>query len=104
MDKKNKPEHLRQDIINEITSLRIQFRDIMTRYQANLEAKMVWCINNLTTSEIEKLPAAAKDKKELAEMLETLKLLKLKPQKGRLKDIRKIDDITAILLTKLSEE
>ncbi len=104
IDKKKNPEKLRQEIIAEVTALRIQFRDIVQRYQANLEAKMVWSINNLTASELQDLPEGAQDRDELAEMLESLKLLKLKPQKGRIKDIKKINDTIEMILIKLGNE
>jgi hypothetical protein len=64
---------------------------------------MVWCINSLSGAEPEELPKAAKDRHELALMLTELHSIKIKPQKGRLKDIRKIDKLITALTEKLSE-
>ena len=99
----NKTKEIRQELLTEIGALRNQLRDIVSRYQANLEAEMVWCINSLSETDINDLPQAAKDKNELKNMLNQIKSLKLKPQKGRLKDIRKINDIVDKISAKLTE-
>ena len=99
----NKTKEIRQELLTEIGALRNQLRDIISRYQANLEAEMVWCINSLAETDINDFPKAAKDKNELTNMLNKIKKLKLKPQKGRLKDIRKINDIIDKISANLSE-
>ncbi len=101
--KGNKNKVYRKEILDEISALRSQFKDILGRYQANIEAEMVWCINSLTSADPEELPKAAKDKHELTQMLNDLHGIKIKPQKGRLKDIRKIDKLITMISEKLAE-
>ncbi|HPG39694.1 MAG TPA: hypothetical protein PLP19_13095 [bacterium] len=101
--KENKNKAYRKELLDEIGALRSQFREILNRYQANVEAEMVWCINSLSSTDPEELPKAAKDKHELTQMLNELHSIKIKPQKGRLKDIRKIDKLITALSEKLSE-
>ena len=99
----NSTKAIRKELLSEIAALRTQFRDIINRYQANLEAEMVWCIKSLSESEIDDLPKVAKDKNHLTSMINKIKKLKLKPQKGRLKDIRKIHEMINNISENLSE-
>ncbi len=94
---------LRKDLLAEIGNLRSVFRDISARYQTNLEAEMVSCINMLAVSEEGEKAPALQDKKQLKSMLESVRQLRLKPEKGRLKDIRKIDDTVSNLYAALLE-
>ena len=82
------PAQLRQEVVNELGALRSLFHDISARHQANVEALMVACINQLSG---EDLPETAQDITELKGMLEEIKGLKLKPQKGRLKDLKRVE-------------
>ncbi len=100
--KKTKSE-LRKELLSEIGNLRKEFRKSVTNYQANLESEMIWCINGLSLPEDEEIPAAAQDEAQLNLMIKAIKNLKIKSHKGRLKDIRRIDDITKLLSTKLGE-
>jgi hypothetical protein len=92
------PAHMRQEVINELGALRSLFHDISARHQANVEAIMVACINQLSG---EDLPEAATKKTDLSCMLEKITSLKLKPQKGRLKDLKRVeaaaDEVSKIL-------
>ncbi len=97
---KTNDNELRQQVMNEIGNLRIVSRDVVSRFQSNLEAKMVWCINSLSSSD-EDSPEAAHDIEQLALMLKVLKEIKLKPKKGRMKDIRRITEAVNLLYAKL---
>jgi len=97
---KNNTNELRQEILNEIGNLRVVSRDIISRFQSNLEAKMVWCINSLSSSD-EDSPEAVRDREQLALMLQVLQEVKLKPKKGRMKDIRRITEAVNLLYAKL---
>ncbi len=99
----NPTKAVRKELLTEIGALRSQFRDIISRYQTNLEAEMVWCIKSLSESDMDELPKAAKDKSNLISIINAIKKLKIKPQKGRLKDIRKINDIVKEISDNLSE-
>ncbi len=92
---------LQKELLSELGNLRSIFRDIASRYQTNLEAEMVSCINMLSVSEEGEKAPALQDKKQLKAMLESVRQLRLKPQKGRLKDIRKIDDTVSDLYAAL---
>lgn len=83
---------LRRNLANEIKSLRTLFKDIVNRYQANLEAEMVACYNILTAKTGDELVESKQNVKDLRTMLATINELKLKPKKGRLKDLRRVDD------------
>ncbi len=94
---------LQKELLSELSNLRSVFKDIASRYQTSLEAEMVSCINVLAASEEgEKVPAL-QDKKQLKSMLESVRQLRLKPEKGRLKDIRKIDDTVSNFYAALVE-
>jgi hypothetical protein len=95
-------EALGEELVAEISTLRIMFRDIISRFQSNLEAEMVWCINYLSAPEDE-AQNTIKDKHGLEELLKSLRALKLKPQKGKLKDLKKIDAAISLLATRLAE-
>ncbi len=98
--KKTNNNELRQEVLNEIGNLRVVSRDIISRFQSNLEAKIVWCINSLSSSD-EDSPVAARDKEQLTLMRQVLKEIKLKPKKGRMKDIRRITEAVNLLYAKL---
>jgi hypothetical protein len=95
-------EMQRNELLSEIGNLRTVFRDIVSRYQTNLEAQMVSCINMLSSSDGEESERAL-DKKHIIIMLDAIRDLRLKPQKGRMKDMRKIDDVVNLLYEKLVE-
>ena len=97
---KNDANELRQEILSEIGNLRVVSRDIVSRFQSNLEAKMVWCINSLSSFD-EDSPEAVRDREQLALMLQVLQEVKLKPKKGRMKDIRRITEAVNLLYAKL---
>ena len=99
----NTNKAIRKELLSEIAALRSQFRDIISRYQTNLEAEMVWCIKSLSESETDDLPKAAKERYQLTSMINNIKKLKIKPQKGRLKDIRKINEMVKDISENLSE-
>ena len=97
-------ERLQQELLNEIGNLRVTSRDIISRFQTNLEAQMVWCINTLSVSDEEDLPESLLDPGQLKQMIDMLRELKIKPSKGRLKDIRRIRDAVNELYAQLVEQ
>ncbi len=98
------PAAARKQLVNELSSLRGQFHDITTRFQANVEARLVACINCLSAEAGEEMPCAAKKQNELAALVKSVQELKLKPQKGRLKDIRAINDLSKMVAEELELE
>ncbi len=93
---------LRAELISELTALRTTFQDIAVRYQANLEAQIVTCINTLSSEQADELPEMARDEKQLQAALHACKNMPLKPQKGRLKDLRKIHSVVTALVEQLA--
>lgn len=83
-------KQLRAELCSELTVLRTTFQDIVARYQSNLEAQMLACIEMFSGDRSDELPGMAEDEKQLRTALEAVKKLRLKPQKGRLKDLRQI--------------
>jgi len=96
-------ETLRHELLTEIGTLRMLFREIIERYQTNVEAELVSCINVLSAPE-EENNEVVQDRQKLTLMLKALRSLKLKPRKGRYKDIRRINDASMLLYTTLVEE
>jgi hypothetical protein len=101
--KTENPATVRQQLVNELGSLRGQFHDITARYQANVEALLVASINGLSVISTDDLSGCAANKHELQKLVESIKELKLKPQKGRLKDIRRIDKLVAAIAEQLGQ-
>jgi len=91
----------RRQLVHELTSLRGQLKSISARYQSNLEAKMVACNNVLSAGQEDGLPEQAKSRRKLQAMIKAVQGIKLKPQKGRLKDLRRIDTLVAEIAEQL---
>jgi hypothetical protein len=93
---------IRNELLSEISALRVLFQEIMSRYQANVESEIVWCINNLSSSDDE-APDIVQNGKALKSLLKAIRDLKLKPKKGRLKDIRRMDKVITDISSSISE-
>ncbi len=101
-DSRKKSKQTHQNIASELTSLRTLVKEIIHRFQSNLEAEIIWCINALSNAE-EELSAKANNQNQLKSLLESLEGLKTKPEKGRLKDIKKIKRIVRQISKTLME-
>ncbi|HPI71893.1 MAG TPA: hypothetical protein PK843_15695 [bacterium] len=88
-------------LARELASLRGQFHDITTRYQANVEATLVACVNSLSAKDSEDLLCGKKSRREWQTLIKAVQEIKLKPQKGRLKDIRRIDALVSEIAEQL---
>ena len=96
-----KKNDLINELVDELGTIRMASTEIITRFQNNLEAEIVWCIDALLQQEPDNRPKLLENKKELKLLLEQLQTLKIKPQKGRFKDIRKIHELVNIIYAKL---
>jgi hypothetical protein len=109
MDKTKKKECkeslgvVRQELTQEIINLREVFCDILDRYQSNLEAEMIACQNSLASADADEVPAAAMDCKQIKALLAETQGMKLKPRKGRLKDLHRIQNVVELLYSRLVE-
>ncbi|MBN1999634.1 hypothetical protein JW935_18920 [candidate division KSB1 bacterium] len=99
---RKKSKNTRQNVAAELSSLRTLAKEIIHRYQSNLEAEIIWCINALSNAE-EELSAKANDQDQLEILLKPLVMLTTKPEKGRLKDIKKIHRIVKYISKTLME-
>jgi len=102
--KESASDQLRYELAQEFKSLRSIFRDILSSYQANLEADMAACVNLLSTHNLDELPKSARHVKALRAMLHELQELNVKPRKGRLKDVRRVDEAVASIYAQLFGE
>ncbi|MBN2355286.1 hypothetical protein JXO59_04195 [candidate division KSB1 bacterium] len=91
----------RRQVLNELKSLRTVFHDIATRYQTNVEAEILRCMDRLEAKGEEKVPDGARDIKVLQSILTSIEALQLKPREGRLKDIRQIHAVVKKMHDKL---
>lgn len=94
-------DNLIHDLVDELGNLRITQKEIMSRFQSNQDAKIVWCLNSLSVKDSDDRPTILEKKKVLQELLKGVQELKLKPNKGRLKDLRRINDLISLLYSKL---
>ena len=76
---------------------------IIEKYRVNVEAELVNCLEMLSAKEADDLPGMAKNVKQLEFMNQTLQSLKYKPEKGRMKDLRKIHYMVKMLASRFSE-
>ncbi|HOT96488.1 MAG TPA: hypothetical protein PLG50_09200 [bacterium] len=103
--KKNKkdtlpPKH-QEDLAAELTALRANFIDILSRYQVNQEAKLLACIESLSEQSMADPDSSHPDEKHILMILEQLHELRLKPEKGRFKDVRRINDLVDEIYARL---
>jgi hypothetical protein len=82
-----------QDLSAELSALRANFVDILSRYQANREAQLLACIESLSEQTHAGMEGVNHDEKRVLAILEEVRKLRLKPEKGRLKDVRRIDEL-----------
>ncbi|HNW59986.1 MAG TPA: hypothetical protein PKI62_09955 [bacterium] len=82
-----------EELAAELVALRANFVDILSRYQANQEAKLLACIESLSAQSLADPESSQPEEREIVTILEELHELRLKPEKGRLKDVRRIDEL-----------
>jgi len=87
----------------EIGSLRKNFQSMIELYKTNIEAEMINAITVLSATDEEDQPKCCRDRKELEFMIESIQSMKYKPEKGRMKDLRKIHYVTKLLASRFSE-
>ncbi len=76
---------LKKDVMSQLEHLRHEASEISRLYVANLQRDMVQLIDTLKHARGRRAPAV------LAQLKETIERLNLKPEKGRRKDLRKIE-------------
>jgi len=90
------PRRAREILLLEMRRLRALFLEISERYVANVEAEAAALIRSV---EGRNLPAAA-----VKELLKPLRSLEVKPQKGRRKDLTRIERTIVVLRGALEEK
>lgn len=82
-----------EELAAELTQLRANFVDIINRYKANQEAQLLSCIESLAAAAVPEQETRPHAEEEIVALLDELRQLRIKPEKGRLKDIRRIDTL-----------
>ncbi len=90
-----------QEVNQELQSLRSNFESIIEKYSLNVKAQIDELLEKLSEKNVEGEQQLLPKKKNLEKVLSKAQKLKLKPEKGRLKDIMKIqavlDELTLVL-------
>ena len=93
---------LAAELNQELLSLRSNFESIVEKYSLNVKAQLEEITQKLNTKKMdpnEKLPLPKK--KNIEKMISKIQKIKIKPEKGRGKDLRRIqliiDELSAIL-------
>jgi len=93
-----------QELNQEISALRSSFDSIVDKYSLNVKAKLDELLEKLSAKSTENEEQPLPKKRDLDKVLAKVKRLKLKPEKGRMKDIEKIQavlkDLTSIFPVK----
>ena len=90
-----------QEANQELNSLRSNFESIIEKYSLNVKAQIDELLEKLSEKNVEGEQQSLPKKKNLEKALSKVQNLKLKPEKGRIKDIKKIqaviDEFTSVL-------
>ncbi len=95
-----RPKH-QEELAAELAALRANFIDILSRYQVNQEARLLACIESLSEQSMADPDSHHPDEKQMVEILEQLHDLRLKPEKGRFKDVRRINELVDEIYARL---
>jgi hypothetical protein len=90
-----------KELAAELTQLRANFVDIIGRYKANQEAQLLACIENLAIATSADQEAHQHADAKIVALLDELRQLRIKPEKGRLKDVRRIDALVKKIYAQL---
>jgi hypothetical protein len=85
-------------LIDEVTFLRRNFREIINHYTVAVESEMAQIVA-LVTAESEKKMVPVDRMKEMRDMLMLLRGLEIKTSKGRRRDLKRIESLVAELRT-----
>ena len=92
----------RKDLAQHLRTLRSDFEEIIGKYALNVQAQIEETIRNVEQENADENRKVLKSK-DIEKMVTGIRKMKIKPNKGRLKDIKRIqtllDDIEFILST-----
>ena len=100
---KDETTRLKYTLSQNIDGLRKDFQQIVEKYRVNVEAELVNCMNLLSSSDADDIPAALTDPKQIEFINQALQSLSYKAEKGRMKDLRKIHYFVKMLAARISE-
>ena len=93
-----------EDLQMELTALRFTLNDIIERYKLKLDADLLQ-LSNAASGNVTLGESVTKLSVSVAEaMLKEIRALEIKPQKGRAKDLQRVQDLVADLIEKLPAE
>jgi hypothetical protein len=79
-------------LLAELKRLRSELRETLRAYSAGLEISLAETINEITAIKQGK-KIAPEQFRQIRDLVQTLRERRLKPEKGRRKDLRKIDEL-----------
>jgi hypothetical protein len=88
-----------QELNQELSSLRSSFDSIVEKYSLNVKAQLDELLEKLSEKNVENEEQPLPKKKALDKVLAKVQKLKLKPEKGRIKDIMKIQAVLKDLVS-----
>ena len=88
---------LKKELLAQLEHLRMEAKEISRLYVANLQRDIVQLIDFLNEKEAPKTKSTRKIDPVFLQMKEKLDSINLKPEKGRRKDLRRIEDTVRAL-------
>src|SRR6185369_6383027 len=88
---------VKKELLAQLQHLRTETREISRLYAANLQRDIVQLIEFLNEKAVPKSGSSRKVDPVFAKMKEELDEINLKPEKGRRKDLKKIEDVVRSL-------
>ena len=83
---------VQKELLIQLQHLRTEVKEIGRLYVANLQRDIVQLIDFLNEDAAGKTKESRTARRVLTQMKETIESVNLKPEKGRLKDLRRIED------------
>lgn len=88
-----------RDLIRELKYLKLVLQDILTKYTLKVNSTLLTLLAEIESVQKRKSSSKSFKEKTILKMLSMIRSLKIKPQKGRGKDLLRIEE----LLKKLSD-
>jgi hypothetical protein len=87
-----KPDRVKE-LVEELRSVRSCFETILEKYSLNMKARFDELVQRLDQEKAPEERLKLPKKKDIVKMVEMCRKLKLKPEKGRAKDIKKVQTL-----------
>ena len=84
----------KRELVREVKYLRSIAKDVVDRYSLRINARLADIARIVDSPDTKKPGVRKPNDKVICEMLSCIRSLKVKPKKGRVKDLARIEDIT----------